>query len=294
MKIKSDIIGFDGEIQKSFTTPTPHHLIRPGFVEAEVGPGISNLFELAGVSPQGLIMNRRYTLVESIKIKATDSGRSVNKEIVVDCMLRPDARDHVGGETAVIEFVGPADTDDEGKQMKIQIVADFNYNTGEVTNTAVITPAEDATLTYEYVSMTVALKFTAKGSDKGRVISHVEQEMTDITIDPNEDFIISLTTEELQDYRSIFKIDLARTLSEAIKRQILLNKDFDLAYQLKIHEPELKRDGAYFTVNLTDYNSSANSYTPNNIYDVMKAVIPYISTAISSVYKRMQQYPILL
>ena len=27
--------------------------------------------------------------------------------------------------------------------------------------------------------------------------------MTDLTIDPNEDFIISLTTEELQDYRSI-------------------------------------------------------------------------------------------
>ena len=49
---------------------------------------------------------------------------------------------------------------------------------------------------------------------------------TDLTIDPNEDFIISLTTEELQDYRSIFKIDVARTLSEGIKRQILLNKDF--------------------------------------------------------------------
>ena len=82
----------------------------------------------------------------------------------------------------------------------------------------------------------------------------------------NEDFIISLTAEEIQDYSSIFKIDLARTLSEGIKRQILLNKDFDLAYTLKVHEPELKREGAYFTVNLKDYNSSANAYTPNNIY----------------------------
>lgn len=67
-------------------------------------------------------------------------------------------------------------------------------------------------------------------------------------------------------YRSIFKIDLARTLSEAIKRQILLNKDYDLAYMLKIAEPELKRDGGYFTVDLTKYNSNANNYTPNNIY----------------------------
>ena len=60
---------------------------------------------------------------------------------------------------------------------------------------------------------------------------------------------------------------------------------------LKVHEPELKKDGGYFTVDLTDYNSSASNYTPNNIYDVMKAVIPYISSAITSIYRRMQMYP---
>ena len=89
----------------------------------------------------------------------------------------------------------------------------------------------------------------------------------------NEDFIISLTAEEIQDYRSIFKIDLARTLSEAIKRQILLNKDYDLAYMLKVHEPELKQNGGYFTVDLTQYNSSANNYTPNNIYGATRSTV---------------------
>lgn len=193
VRIKSDVIGFDGEVQKSYTIPTPHHLIRPGFVEAEAGPGISNLFELAGVGSQGLIMNRRYTLVEAVKVKAGD------EEITVDCMLRPDSRDHIGGETAVVEFTGPAGSADEGKLNKVQLVIDFNYNTGDITVASVITPAEDATLTYEFVGVKASLKFTAKGSDKGRTISHVEQEMTDLTIDPNEDFIISLTTEELQD-----------------------------------------------------------------------------------------------
>ncbi len=91
-----------------------------------------------------------------------------------------------------------------------------------------------------------------------------------------------------------FKIDVARTLSEGIKRQILLNKDFDLAYELKVLEPELKRDDAYFVCDLNNYNVSANAYTPNNIYDIMKGVIPYISSAISSVYKRMQMYPNIL
>lgn len=284
------MIGFDGNIQKSFVMPTPHHLIRPGFMEVEVTPGVSNLFDLSGVGSQGVIMNRRYTLVESVKIRAYDSA-SFDQTFEVDCMLRPDARDHIGGEAAILEFVSPSTGADAGKTGSIQILADINYNTGDMTVSSVITMDPSATLKYEFVGLSVALKFTAKGSDKGRTISHVEQEMTDITIDPNEDFIISLTTEELQDYRSIFKIDLARTLSEAIKRQILLNKDFDLAYQLKMHEPELKRNNAYFTVDLNAYNSAANDYTPNNIYDVMKAVVPYISTAISSVYKRMQMYP---
>ena len=37
--------------------------------------------------------------------------------------------------------------------------------------------------------------------------------------------MIDLTEEDLQDYSSIFKIDLLRTISEGIKRQMLLNKD---------------------------------------------------------------------
>ena len=74
----------------------------------------------------------------------------------------------------------------------------------------------------------------------------------------------------------------------------MLNKNCDLAYELKVLEPELKRDGAYFTCDLANYNVSANQYAPNNIYDIMKGVIPYISSAISSVYKRMQMYPSIL
>ena len=183
VRIKSDVIGFDGEIEKSYVTPTPHHLIRPGFIEAEAGPGVSNLFELANISSQGLIMNRRYTVVEGVKINAKDSSGTV-KEILVDCMIRPDSRDHVGGDAAVVEFAAPEGSADEGKLNRIRLMLDFNYNTGEVSNQAILEPADDATMTYEYAGAKIALKFTAKGSDKGRTISHIENEMTDITIDP--------------------------------------------------------------------------------------------------------------
>lgn len=231
VRIKSDVIGYDGNVEGSFITPTPHHLIRAGFVTATCPLGHSNLFTLSGVDAQGVIMNRRYTMIESVRIRATGEAEPV--EFDVPCMLHPDSRDNISGETATVTFTGPKGTADETVASSIQLSVNFNYNNGTITNQATITTNPEATMTYEYVSCTVSLKFTAKNSDKGRVIVSIQNEMQDITIDPNEDFLIALTTEEIQDYRSIFKIDLARTLSEGIKRQILLNKDFDLALNIK-------------------------------------------------------------
>lgn len=183
-RIKSDVIGFDGEIQKSYTIPTPHHLIRPGFVQVTAGLGISNIFALASMSMQGLIMNRRYTLVTEVIIKAASTDGSVEKEIRVPCMLRPDSRDNISGETAIVEFTGHADTADNGKELAIQLSVSFDYDSGKITNAGVFILPDDAAMTYTYVGLTASVKFTAKGSDKGRVITHVEQEMTDLTIDP--------------------------------------------------------------------------------------------------------------
>lgn len=183
VRMKTDIIGYDGELESSYVMPTPHHLVRAGFLTAEAGPGISNLFDLTGVSSQGLIMNRRYTLVEGIKINAKASDGTVT-EIEVETMFRPNARDVVSGDSSTVEFVGPKGTPDEGKLMSCNLMISFNYDTGNITNSAVMTVPDDAELTYEYAGAKISLKFTAKNSDKGRCTVHVEQEMTDLTIDP--------------------------------------------------------------------------------------------------------------
>ena len=53
-----------------------------------------------------------------------------------------------------------------------------------------------------------------------------------VNIDTKEDFEIELQTETIQDYKDIYNIDLVRTMSEAIKTQILLNKDKLCNYQI--------------------------------------------------------------
>jgi len=52
------------------------------------------------------------------------------------------------------------------------------------------------------------------------------------------------------------KFDIIRTLSEAIKRQILLNKDADLAFFLKAAEADMAANGTKESLDLTEYYTS--------------------------------------
>jgi hypothetical protein len=48
-----------------------------------------------------------------------------------------------------------------------------------------------------------------------------------VNVDVKDDFEIELAAETIDDYKDIYNIDLVRTLSLAIKQQMLLNKDLN-------------------------------------------------------------------
>lgn len=107
----------------------------------------------------------------------------------------------------------------------------------------------------------------------------------------NEDFMLDMSAEEMQDYESIFKIDLIQTVSEAIKRQMTLNKDYDLAFFLSAAETQIAALGAANTLNLADYAVAANGFTPSNVLDLFKSVIPQLSSLMGIVRKNFLMYP---
>lgn len=82
-----------------------------------------------------------------------------------------------------------------------------------------------------------------------------------------------------------------RTLSEAIKRQVLLNKDYDLAFFLGAAETQIAANNAALTVDLNDYAQAAGDYNPTNIMDILKSVTPRISTLMGIIYKNFNMYP---
>ena len=198
-------------------------------MEAICPAGQSNIFSKSGVATDGsLKMNRRYTLIDQITITDTTD----NKTIDISVNFKPDSRDQFFGEAM---FAGYAGGPDAATANKVVITGHVNYDTGSLVIQGTVTADSAATNSYAFKEVRISARFIAVNTMNGRTTVKVVNEMTDITIDPNEDFLIELNTEDIQDYRSIFKIDLARTLSEAIKRQILLNKDFDLALSNSAH-----------------------------------------------------------
>ena len=105
--------------------------------------------------------------------------------------------------------------------------------------------------------------------------------------------MITLTEEELQDWGAIYKINPMRSLSEVVKRQILLNKDWELAYFLKANEENMRKQGAKQYVNLDEYSAmgGAGSYTPSRVHDVLSAITPRISTLYSVIRRNFNMYP---
>ena len=110
-------------------------------------------------------------------------------------------------------------------------------------------------------------------------------------IDVKDDFEIELQTEQIQDYKDIYNIDLVRTMSEAIKTQIMLNKDFDIEYLLDSKIATMQSNRAYAVVDMDEWNagaSSAERFRPTNILDALKNILPYLNNVCRTVYRNFR------
>lgn len=274
VRIKSQTRSYDGTVVEESYIPTTKKLIRANVVEVNALPSVANnVFTLATLSPENLKMNRRYTLMTQVQI---NDGTS---DIDVDVSFIPDSRNQIVGEFTFED--GAANT------VTCSVTGHVDYEKGIVTFNVIA----DGPGTYTVNHAVFSLRFVPVATMNGRTRVIVETEMTDVFIDPNEDFLIDLTQEDIQDYQSIFKIDLARTLSEAIKRQVLLNKDYDLAYFLKASEADVDKAGASTTVDLSGFSVGGGEYTPANVLDVFKAVIPRVSLLMGIIRRNYNMYP---
>ncbi len=285
-RIYAQTTGYDGTVTER-VIPTSRYLIRPDFVEKTVLPSVpyNVLTDVFAGDSSKFKMNRRYLMVDNLSITCTTSGGGT-VERVVSVNFRPDNRAQI-----LKEFTFLAG---DGVTVRATFQGHVTWDTGIVFYNIVVNDdggTSDSDITFN--SANFLFRFTPVSSMIGRTKVIPKIEHTDVTIDQNEDFLIDLTMEDIQDYRSIFKIDLARTLSDAIKRQILMNKDYDLAFFLSSAQSDISSNGAAVTVDFNTYTSSASAlnYTPSNAMDVFKNIAPRIAYVSGIVKRNMNMYP---
>lgn len=270
IKIQGSVTNVDGSVSK-FRMPRSNLLERQSAITLPLIPNVSNnLFTLASVdSPETMRVNKRYLIITDIAIADNDTPANMH---TVALSLRPDARGQI---TKDFTFT---DANNSDAVVNGRIVGNVDFDRGIVQYGCTFSSTSPAT--YSAVSVNCSTIFSAITSDVGRVKVKLEVDGWDVNVDVRDDFELELTTESLQDYNDIWNLDLVRTLSEAIRLQMLLNKDYDLAYFLRSYESEMAANGASLSLNLDAYkvNASPQRYEPNNALDVFKSVIPMISS----------------
>ncbi len=288
VKIMANIRGYDGNISE-VRIPTMKQQVRPGFLELQVEPGSSNnVFSLATsavapetVTPQKYRISRRYTMITRVRtIETLSGGGTVDHDTNV--VFRPDNRG---------QFVGTFTfTSNDSKTVVGTLTGHINYDSGILQFQVIYaTGGSSSDFAADYAVLSV--RFISVSTMNGRVVVKINTEMTDVTIDQNEDFMVELMPEDLQDFNAIYKIDAISVLSEAIKRQILLNKENDLAYFLAAAEADMAANGTAQSLNLADYERMGNKFEPDTAMDVFKAVIPKIAFLVGAIRRNYNMYP---
>jgi len=220
VELVASVKNSDGTTSK-YPMPRAQYLIRTKAETLNILPNQSNnLFELSAGFSTGEItnvkarVNQRYFLITQLEAVG-DGGGTADTTTLVALNLRPDARGQLHKE---FQFIDTA-----SNNVSATLIGHVDWDSGNVQYSVTFSPVSGYSFTCNYVVCKCV--FSPKTGDIGRVKISIKVSGWDINIDTKEDFEIELQTETIQDYRDIYNIDLVRSMSEAIKSQIMLNKD---------------------------------------------------------------------
>ena len=287
IEMSASVLNTDGSTT-TYTIPRSSARVRGAAEDIEITPNISNnLFEnsVGYDSGNGIVtssltrINRRYFMISDVVILGTGAGDTTTSATI---NLRPDAR----GQLHKI-FTS---TDTNGDIATCTLIGHVDWDTG-VVQYSVTTSSSNPVVTFTVEYAIASTVFSPKSGEVGRVKVKIKTSGWDVDIDTRDDFEIELETETIQDYKDIYNIDTVRQMSEAIKTQIMLNKDHDIAFFLNAAEAEMATLGASQTLDMSSFYDSSSITVPASVADVFKALVPRIAIVNRTIFANFGATP---
>ena len=286
MQLQAKVENSDGS-EKVWKFPRAQYLIRSKPETITLIPKHRNdLFKMSVGYPNKIntelsSINKRYFIIEEVFITGHNSTLDDTTSLVEQVSLRPDARGQLSKDFEVLH---------NDEIINGNIIGHVNWDTGVLQYNVVLTNGQPG---YEYTidHMTANVVFSAKKGDVGRVKVSLKNEGWDVNIDVHDDFEYELDVETIQDYEDIYKVDLVKTMSLAIKNQTLLNRDHDIAHLLRANESNMKSIRNYEKINLQPYRDTMGWLSPGFISTLFQVIIPRISIVNRYIFQNYRARP---
>lgn len=275
MKMVASVENSNG-VTNTWTFPRAMFLIRSTPEEFTLDPGKSHsLFNLSKNYPKLIneeiaLINKKYFLLKNITVEVENTKTKEKHQITHSLHIRPDSRSQLNYEFELVSDKDPT------IMANCTIIGHINWDSGRLQyNMTAISSNPDYTFTLK--SGIFSCLFTSKTSNIGRVKVSVKMSGQDLDISNNEDFEYDLDVETLQNYSDIYNIDLIRTLSTAIKGQILLNRDHDIASLLESAIPDTKVNHTFEKLLFKPIFDTAGYLSPGYYQSIFQNIIPKLS-----------------
>ena len=269
------VIDEKGNIQE-YMFPTATNMVRPNFKQFKVATS-TNLYDELQIAKGDFRLSKRNFKGVSVDVKVTDSDG--NSEIVnVPIIMLADSRGNFAFDNLIVPGV-------DGGVYKIQGSVDFE--SGTLTWALVVIEAGDKDVEAE--KLEIKFRIFGNGNGRGVVKAYPRQDIIDVNADIEDSFEVENIEEVIQDWKSLFNVNIIAELKNYVKDQIKLNRDFEIAEIMESNIPYAKTIGHYREIDLAKF--IGENFKAASVQDVFKNIIPAITALIERMKRTTNMTP---
>jgi hypothetical protein len=263
LKWVAKIIGLDGS-EKTVYFPNATEMVRPGYVTLVTTKAVDDLFTLAGITTkrEEFRLNKRNFKVTQVKFTVDTldgNGDPVTNSYTEDVIIVADAR-------------GGFEEDIEVADGVVRLHGTVNFENGQVSYSVI---GISTTGVVKSAGLTMRCRIYGVGNGKGVVKARPEQSMIDINADIEDTFEIENIEEIIQDWKSLYNLDIIAQVKDYVKDQMKLNKDYEIAELLETNVPAAKKFGHYAEIDFSTITAQTGT-NPRTFTEVFKNLLPVI------------------
>lgn len=153
-----------------------------------------------------------------------------------------------------------------------KIQGQINFESGDVTWSPITL---GGSIAISAVSVDAKLRIMGVGNGLAVTKARPKQDVLDINCDIEDSFEIENIEEVIQDWKSLYNLDIIAQLKGYVKDQIKLNRDYEIADLLESNIPAAKSYGHYREIDLSSI-AGATDTKPASVQDIFKNIVPVL------------------